>query len=79
MTPPQHLWFFSPATLGALLARHGFRVEVVTHPWKHVPLKLIAFQAARYVGQSALVNKLPIRGGIPVNLFDAMRVVAVRR
>jgi SAM-dependent methyltransferase len=79
MTPPQHLWFFSPATLGALLARHGFRVESVDHPWKRVPLALMAFQAARYLGGQALVKRLPIRGAIPVNLFDAMRVTAVRR
>src|SRR5262249_16059637 len=27
MTPPQHLWFFSPRTVTALLKRHGFRVH----------------------------------------------------
>jgi SAM-dependent methyltransferase len=79
MTPPQHLWFFSPATITAVLARHGFRVESIDHPWKRVPLALMAFQAARYVGGHALVNRLPIRGAVPVNLFDAMRVTAVRQ
>lgn len=80
MTPPQHLWFFSPATLGALLARHGFAVERVEHPWKRVPLALIAYQAARYAGPAIQdrLRRLPIRGGIPINLFDAMRVTAVR-
>jgi len=78
MTPPQHLWFFSPATIRALLARHGFRVESIDHPWKRVPLALMAYQAARYVGGQALVKRLPIRGALPVNLFDAMRVTAVR-
>jgi SAM-dependent methyltransferase len=78
MTPPQHLWFFSPATVRALLGRHGFRVEAIAHPWKHVPLALMAYQAARYVGGQALVRRLPIRGAIPVNLFDAMRVTAIR-
>jgi hypothetical protein len=78
MTPPQHLWFFSPATLGALLARHGFAVERVEHPWKRVPIALIAYQAARYLGGQALVERLPLRGAVPVNLFDAMRVTAVR-
>jgi SAM-dependent methyltransferase len=78
MTPPQHLWFFSPATIRLLLARHGFHVEAIDHPWKRVPLALVAFQAARYLGGQALVKRLPIRGAIPVNLFDAMRVTAVR-
>lgn len=78
MTPPQHLWFFSPSTIGALLAHHGFHVESIDHPWKRVPLALMAYQAARYVGGQALVKRLPIRGTLPVNLFDAMRVTAIR-
>lgn len=80
MTPPQHLWFFSPETLGALLARHGFRLETVEHPWRRVPLALIAYQASRYAGPrvQAAVRRLPLRGGIPINLFDAMHVTAVR-
>jgi SAM-dependent methyltransferase len=71
MTPPQHLWFFSPHTLGALLSRHGFRIQSVTHPWKWVPLQLIAYQATRG-------KRVRIPGSVPVNLFDAMRVVAIR-
>lgn len=76
MTPPQHLWFFSVPTLGALLARTGFRVRVAEHPAKLVPLSLVAYQALRLVGSSAppWVKQLP--GGLPVNFFDAMRVVA---
>jgi SAM-dependent methyltransferase len=77
MTPPQHLWFFSPKTLTALLDRHGFRVRVVEHPWKLVPLKLAAFQLVRYGGPNWL-PKLTPPGSVPVNLFDAMRVVAER-
>lgn len=79
MTPPQHLWFFSPGTLATLLERNGFSVTAVTHPWKWVPVALMAYQASRYVGGQALVNKLPLPGRVPVNLFDAMRVTAVRR
>ena len=79
MTPPQHVWFFSPRTLGALLERHGFAIDRVTHPWKWVPTALIAYQATRYVGGQALVKKLPLPGRVPLNLFDAMRVSAVRR
>jgi hypothetical protein len=78
MTPPQHLWFFSPRTVSALLARHGFRVHTVEHPWKLVPLALVAYQATRYVGGQDLVRRVIPRGGIPINLFDAMRVIAER-
>lgn len=79
MTPPQHLWFFSRRTLAALLARHGFSVQRVEHPWKRVPLALIAYQAARYVGGQSLVRSLALPGGVPINLFDAMRVTAIRQ
>jgi len=78
MTPPQHLWFFSPPLVTALLERHGFRVEAIEHPWKHVPLALVAYQATRYIGGQELVKKLLPNGSIPINLFDAMRVIAVR-
>jgi SAM-dependent methyltransferase len=76
MTPPQHLWFFSSETIEALLVRAGFRLIALEHPWKIVPLSMIAFQGMRVLGLSApnWIRRLP--GGLPVNLFDAMRVVA---
>jgi SAM-dependent methyltransferase len=76
MKPPEHLWYFSGRTITALLARTGYRVLSIEHPWKVVPLSLIAFQALQLGGRSVpdWVKKLP--GGIPLNLFDAMRVVA---
>jgi 2-polyprenyl-3-methyl-5-hydroxy-6-metoxy-1,4-benzoquinol methylase len=80
MTPPQHLFFFSPNTLASLLTRVGFHSIRCTHPWKRVPLRLALFQALRAVGlqrllpRSSMLDKL----GIPVNLFDAMRIVATR-
>ena len=78
MTPPQHLWFFSPATVTALLARHGFRVHTVEHPWKLVPLALVVYQATRYLGAQNLLRRFVPRGRMPINLFDAMRVIAER-
>jgi SAM-dependent methyltransferase len=76
MKPPEHLWYFSPRTLTALLARTGYRVLSTEHPWKVVPLSLIAFQALQLSGRASpgWVKKLP--GAVPLNLFDAMRIVA---
>ncbi|HTV21342.1 MAG TPA: class I SAM-dependent methyltransferase [Polyangiaceae bacterium] len=76
MTPPQHLWFFTRATLEATLQRSGFRLRGYDHPWKLVPLSMVVYQGLRLAGRSApeWARKLP--GGLPVNLFDAMRLVA---
>jgi SAM-dependent methyltransferase len=78
MTPPQHLWFFTPGAMRALLRKAGFDVVSLTHPWKRVPVSLVAYQVQRMVGmtprQIPWLNKL----AIPLNLWDAMRVVARR-
>jgi len=79
MTPPQHLWFFSPRTVSALLARHGFRVHTTEDTWKQVPLALVAYQATRYLGGQGLVRRFVPPGRVPLNLFDAMRIIAERR
>jgi SAM-dependent methyltransferase len=73
MTPPQHLWYFTVESMRRLSGAVGLRVERIDHPWKLVPLSLILFQLQRMVG----LGSTPWRGsfGVPVNLFDAMRVV----
>jgi len=79
MTPPQHLSFFTPRSMRSMLEQAGFRVASLTHPSKHVPLALIAYQLQRMAGLTP--RNLAWLGGLalPVNLFDAMRVVAVKR
>ena len=74
MTPPQHLWFFTRQSFRRWGSRIGMRIESYHRPWKLVPLSLIAFQLARTVGQS-LTFPTGARVGVPVNLFDAMRIV----
>lgn len=76
MTPPQHLWFFTPESVAKMGARFGLAAVRTEHPWKKVPLSLIAYQLGRMSG-----IKLPARLleglsglGLPINLFDAMRV-----
>jgi SAM-dependent methyltransferase len=76
MTPPQHLWFFTPQSIQRLSHSLGLTMEACDHPWKLVPLALIEFQMRRLLGadrrpSSGFANHI----GLPVNLFDAMRCV----
>jgi SAM-dependent methyltransferase len=75
MTPPQHLWFFTPESLSRMGRKLGLRLEACDHPWKLVPLSLITFQLRRMLGRPS--PQAPHGGeiGIPINMFDAMRCV----
>jgi SAM-dependent methyltransferase len=75
MTPPQHLWYFTPASLRRLASPLGLRLAACDHPWKLVPLSLIVFQLRRMTGLAPARAAATSRIGIPVNLFDAMRCV----
>jgi hypothetical protein len=76
MTPPQHLWFFTPQSIQRLARSLGFKLEACDHPWKVVPLALIAFQTRRLLGISGgRSSTFANRFGLPINLFDAMRCV----
>ena len=78
MTPPQHLWFFTPASIRRLAPHLDMRVEALDRPWKLIPLSLILFQLGRMFGTRVRGLPRASRFGIPVNLFDAMRVVLRR-
>ncbi|QQO33347.1 class I SAM-dependent methyltransferase [Bradyrhizobium diazoefficiens] len=75
MTPPQHLWFFNRDSIASLAHSVGLRVESSDRPWKFVPFSLIAFQLGRMLGRKIAAGPTGNRFAIPVNLFDAMRVV----
>lgn len=75
MTPPQHLWFFTRESLRRMTAPLGLSIEHLDHPGKIVPLSLIVFQLKRMLGLRGLPLPVASRIGVPVNLFDAMRVV----
>jgi SAM-dependent methyltransferase len=75
MTPPQHLWFFTQASMHRISAALGLALEHVDHPWKIVPASLIIFQLRRMLGLRGNGLTMASRIGVPVNLFDAMRVV----
>jgi SAM-dependent methyltransferase len=74
MTPPQHLWFFTEESLRRWARRAGMHIEEFGHPWKLVPLSLIGFQLGRTIGWRP-AHMPGSDWGVPVNLFDAMRVV----
>ena len=78
MTPPEHLYFFSRDTLARLLSRCGLRVVDCRSPWKLVPLGLMAHQLLARVGARVALPQGLNAAGLPVNLFDAIRVVAVK-
>jgi 2-polyprenyl-3-methyl-5-hydroxy-6-metoxy-1,4-benzoquinol methylase len=75
MTPPQHLWFFTRQSMHRLAFGLGLGVEHLDHPWKIVPLSLIVFQLRRMLGLRSAPVASASGFGVPVNLFDAMRVV----
>lgn len=79
MTPPQHLWFFTPRSLQALCARLDLELIHLDHPWKKVPVGLVAYQICRYISLQPSLPTWMHRVGIPVNLFDAMRLVFRKR
>jgi 2-polyprenyl-3-methyl-5-hydroxy-6-metoxy-1,4-benzoquinol methylase len=75
MTPPQHLWYFTRESLWRMSEQLGLLMEHFDHPAKLVPLSLIVFQLQRMLGVGGSPITSASRVGIPVNLFDAMRIV----
>ncbi|MGD0024708.1 MAG: class I SAM-dependent methyltransferase [Xanthobacteraceae bacterium] len=75
MTPPQHLWYHTPESMRRLGRSLGLTLEAYDHPWKLVPLSLIAFQLRRMLAGNRPVAGRGSQIGIPVNTFDAMRCV----
>jgi SAM-dependent methyltransferase len=76
MTPPQHLWFFAPHNLTALLTGLGFSEVSVRYRSRHVPLSLAWHQLFR--GRVRPLPGMIGRRVLRLNLFDTMTVVARR-
>jgi SAM-dependent methyltransferase len=75
MTPPQHLWYFTLESVERMAHALGLRIERYDHLWKIVPISLIGFQIRRMLGIRTAGNSTTSGVGLPVNLFDAMRIV----
>lgn len=78
MTPPQHLFFFTRKSMCEMLRAAGFKVVSLTRPTKLVPVSLILFQLGRLIRNKPFAVRGLSGAGIPVNLFDSMRVIAER-
>lgn len=84
LTPPQHLFFFTPVSLQRMINRHGFHTTEILHTGKRATVEFILFKAretfgplvaplqalARFVGAG--------RWSVYVNLRDIMTCVARR-
>jgi SAM-dependent methyltransferase len=79
MTPPQHLHFFTREGMERLLSRIDFEIVSFEHPGRLIPIGLAAYQAFERLGLPLQVPKRLNRLGLPLNLFDCMRVVARRK
>ena len=78
ITPPQHLHFFSLGTLTTLIERIGFRVVSYVRPSKLISLGLATYALRNRLGLRTPVLSWLNNVGIPINLFDTVRVVARR-
>lgn len=88
--PPTHVYYFSPQTLGALLEKHGFKVESVRHRSvsrnvgsvfnqlisnnKASSKNSVMLKVAHSAAKKLGAEKL----NIPINMFDIMEVVATK-
>lgn len=80
---PEHLFFFNPATIRALLARHGFRVVSIRSEGKYVTPGFLLKRAAEanpLLAPLAALARLPGLGScsVYVNATNTMLVVARR-
>ena len=79
MTPPQHLWFFTPNSLKKIAESLNLDLVHLDHPFKKVPFGLIIYQFCRYLSLRPHLPAWMHRIGLPINLFDAMRIVLRKR
>lgn len=75
MTPPQHTFFFSRRTLKTLLEKAGLSIVKTDRPWKVVPVGLALYQLTARLGLKLRWLEKFNRFGLPVNLFDAVRII----
>jgi SAM-dependent methyltransferase len=76
---PEHLFFFSPASLRALLGRAGLRLVRVTREVYWAPLGYVRERLAKMFGPTTLGRRLPLDNWVlPATLLDVIGVYAIR-
>lgn len=80
MTPPQHVTFFSDKTIRNLFERHSFKIIELSCPYKLVPIGLILYQITRRfkIKLPNFILQTLSKIFFPINLFDTMRVIAIK-
>jgi SAM-dependent methyltransferase len=84
LTPPQHLFYFTPKALQRALGDHGMKVVDTSWAGKHASLDFILFKAGETLGPTVspirtLAQKLGLAGlRLYINLGDIMTVVACK-
>jgi SAM-dependent methyltransferase len=82
---PDHLFFFSPATIRRLLTEEGFEVTELRHVGKSMSLRLFVSRVGRYSRPLARLLAVMIQVAglehrtLRLNLGDVMRVHAIKR
>jgi SAM-dependent methyltransferase len=84
LTPPQHLFYFTPRALEGALAAHGMKAIGTSWAGKHASLDFVLFKAGETLGSVVspirlLAQKLGLAGlRLYINLGDIMTVVACK-
>jgi 2-polyprenyl-3-methyl-5-hydroxy-6-metoxy-1,4-benzoquinol methylase len=82
LTPPQHLYFFSPRSMSGILKRHGLSLKEIYYHRKWVTVGFVLFKAEESFGNIMKPLSTAIRWSglhnvkININLGDIMTVVA---
>jgi ubiquinone/menaquinone biosynthesis C-methylase UbiE len=85
MTPPEHQYFFSPATIKQMLSSCGFNLVSIEHNGKRVPLDFMVQKVTRLLYPPAtkrvlqLATRLELDKIVPViNFGDIMEITALK-
>jgi SAM-dependent methyltransferase len=82
LTPPQHLYYYSPASISVLLEKSGFAYVESRHAGKYATLDFISFKAREAFGGflspiRMLIHVMKIHNlRVYLNLFDIITCVA---
>jgi SAM-dependent methyltransferase len=84
--PPTHVYYFTVASLGAVMRRHGLQIVRVRHPavWRNAHAMLDQVVRSRQHGIMRGLGRRVARLSwlqrldVPLNLWDIMEVVAVK-